>query len=63
MRSGKSSSCRIVWNSAVIYKGLSLNDGLLKGPNLLNSLFYVLLAWRQDLVAITDDIKKMFNQI
>ena len=33
-----------------------------KGPNLLNS-FCVLLAWRQDLVAITGDIKKMFNQI
>ena len=63
MRSEKSTSCRIVWNSAAVYKGLSLNDGLFKGPDLLNSLFCVLLAWRQDLIAITGDIKKMFNQI
>ena len=63
MRPGKSTSCRIVWNSAAVYKELSLNDGLFKGPDLLNSLFCVLLAWRQDLVAITGDIKKMFNQI
>ena len=46
IRPGKSTSCRIVWNSAAVYKGLSLNDGLFKGPNLLNSLFCVLLAWR-----------------
>ena len=38
MRPGKSTSCRIVWNSAAVYKGLSLNDGLLKGPNLLKQL-------------------------
>ena len=63
MRPGKSTSCRIVWNSAAVYKGLSLNDGLFKDPNLLNSLFCGLLAWRQDLVAITGDIKKMFDQI
>ena len=63
MRPGKSTSCRIVWNSATVYKGLPLNDGLFKGPDLLNSLFCVFLAWRQDLVAITGGIKKMFNQI
>ena len=63
MRPGKLTSCRIIWNSAAVHKGLSLNDGLFKGPNLLNSLFCVLLAWRQDRIAITGDIKKVFNQI
>ena len=45
VRPGKSISCRIVWNSAAVYKGWSLNDGLFKGPDLLNNLFCVLLAW------------------
>ena len=62
MRPGKSTSCRIVRKSAAVYKELSLNDGLFKGPDLLNSLFCV-LAWRQDLIAITGDIIKMFDQI
>ena len=63
LRPGKSTSCRIVWNSAAVYKGVSLNDGLFKGPDLLNNLFCVLLAWRQHAIAITGDIRKMFNQI
>ena len=28
-----------------------------------SSIFMILTAWRQELVAITGDIKKMFNQI
>ena len=63
LRPGKSTSCRIVWNSAALHKGVSLNDGLFKGPDLLNSLFCVLLAWRQEPIGITGDIRKMFNQI
>ena len=63
IRPGKSTSCRIVWNSAAVYKGWSLNDGLFKGPDLLNNLFCVLLAWPQNTVAMTVDIRKMFNQV
>ena len=63
MSPGKSTSCRIVWNAAAVYKGWSLNDGLFKGPALLNNLFCVLLAWRQNAVAMTGDIRKMFNQV
>ena len=63
MRPGKSTSCRIVRNSAAVYKGWSLNDGLFKGADLLNNLFCVLLAWRQNAVAMTGDIRKMFNQV
>ena len=60
---GKSTACRVVWNSAAVFDGLALNDGLLKGPDLLNSLFTVLLAWRQNPIALVGDIRKMFNQI
>ena len=43
IRSSKTTPCRIVWNSAALYNGVALNDGLNKGPDLLNSLFLVLL--------------------
>ena len=41
----------------------SLNDHLEKGPNYINSLPDVLLAWRWDNIAYTGDIRKMFNQV
>ena len=62
LRPGKSTSCRIVWNSAALYKGVSLNNGLFKGPNLLNSSFYVLLAWRQEPIGIIGDIYKCLTK-
>ena len=43
--------------------GLSLNDALEKGPCLMNSLFDVLIGWRQNEVAFAGDVSKMFNQI
>ena len=30
---GRSTSCRIVWNSVAKYNGFSLNDGFHKGPD------------------------------
>ena len=63
IRPGKSTACRIVWNAASLYDGVSLNDGLCKGPDLLNNLFQVLIAWRANNIALVGDIKKMFNQI
>ena len=42
---------------------MSLNDGFHKGPDLLNSLVSILLAWCRDRVALVGDVKKMFNQI
>ena len=63
LRPGKSTSCRVVWNSAAVYDGLALNDGLFKGPDLLNNLFMVLVAWRSEKSAVVGDIRKMFNQV
>ena len=34
-----------------------------KGPNYINSLPNVLMAWRFDKVAYTGDVRKMFNQV
>ena len=43
--------------------GKSLNEHLEKGPNYINSLPNVLIAWRLNQVAYAGDIHKMFNEI
>ena len=58
-----STKVRIVWNAAAQFKGVSLNDGFYKGPDLLNNLISCLLAWRRDRVAVVRDVRKIFNQI
>ena len=39
----KTTPCRVVFNSAANYKGHVLNDNLMKGPDLLNSILAVML--------------------
>ncbi len=54
---------RIVFNCSYQWKGMSLNNQLLPGPQLGPSLLGVLLRFRQYPVAISGDIKSMFHQI
>lgn len=44
------------------FNGISLNDTLLTGPDLINSLVRVLLWFRREAVAATCNIEKMFYQ-
>ena len=54
---------RVVFNCSLKYRGISLNDNLCQGPDLTNSLFGVLLRFRQEPCAIVGDIQKMFYQV
>ena len=55
---------RLVYDaSAKGQNGKSLSDHLEKGPNYVNSLPNVLIAWRFDQVAYSGDMRKMFNQV
>lgn len=54
---------RIVWNSSQEYLGVSLNDLLHKGPDVLNPIRGVLLRFRSRLHAALGDVRKMYNSV
>ncbi len=54
---------QIVFNCSYQWKGMSLNNQLLPGPQLGPSLLGFLLRFHQYPVAISGDIKSMFHQI
>ncbi|XP_028408643.1 uncharacterized protein LOC114531192 [Dendronephthya gigantea] len=59
----KSTPVRIVFNLSAVYKGSRLNDYWRKGPDLLNGLFGVILRFRENEVAISGDISKMYHRV
>lgn len=54
---------RLVWNSSQKFRGVSLNDMLMKGPDVLNPIRAVLLRFRGGVYAALGDIKKMYNSV
>ena len=54
---------RVVFDCASKFKGKSLNDRCLQGPDLVNKLLSVLLRFCQHNIAIQADIEAMYNQV
>ena len=57
----KPGQIRVVFDSSAQHSGISLNDVLLTGPDLNNSLLGVLIRFRKEQVAILADIQQMFH--
>ena len=59
----KPEKIRVVFDCSAKYRGNSLNDKLLQGPDFTNSLVGVLTRFRQESVAIISDVEAMFHQV
>ena len=59
----KPGKIRVVFDCSAKYQGKSLNDLLLNGPDLTNTLFGVLMRFRQERIALMADIESMFYQV
>ena len=54
---------RLVYDASCSYKGESLNQNLLKGPDLLVNILQPLIKMRMNEIAFTADVKSMFNMV
>lgn len=58
----KQSKVRVVFDCAVRFQGASLNERILQGPDLTNTLIGVLSRFRQESTAVMADVEQMFYQ-
>ena len=63
VRHASKNRIRVVYDCAMKYDGVSLNDCLLQGPDMTNSLLDVLMRFRMERVAFMADVESMFNQV
>ena len=59
----KPGGLRIVFDAVAEFAGTSLNKNLLQGLDMTNSLFGVLLRFRQGRVGLAADVEAMFHQV
>lgn len=58
----KPDKLRVVFDCSAKFQGISLNNTLMTGPDLINSLVGVLCRFRKEAVAVICNIERMFHQ-
>lgn len=59
----KPEKTRVVFDCAATQDGISLNSQVRQGPDLNNKLLGVLIRFREEPIAVTEDIEAMFHQV
>ena len=59
----KPSKVRVVFDCAVRFQSASLNERILQGPDLTNTLIGVLSRFRQESTEVMADVEQMFYQV
>ena len=59
----KPDKVRVVFDCAAKYNGVSLNDVLMAGPPLMNTLTGVLIRFRKEKIALMGDVESIFHQV
>lgn len=62
VRHPKTGKLRVVYDAATRHGGTSLNDRLMSGPDVNNALTSIIIRFREDIVAVSADVRQMFNQ-
>lgn len=60
VRHPKKDKLRVVYDCSAQFNGKSLNETLLQGPDMLNSLVGILCRFRKEPIALSCDVEKMF---
>jgi len=59
----KPEKTRVVFDCAAKFNGITLNNQIMQGPDMVNDIIGILIRLREGRVALSADIEAMFHQV